>query len=98
MSIMTNDIFEEIDRLHSECSLLDKASKIAYLRGRLQHLNNIAYQMTLYLRGKVGITDEERSKAMWLINEINAVENEGQKATREFIGEGVQNLLKQLLK
>ena len=30
---MTNNILQEIDRLHDECSKMDKASRIGYLLG-----------------------------------------------------------------
>lgn len=95
---MPNTPFEDIDRLRSECSLMDKAAKVAYLRGRLQQLNNMAYQMTMYLRSKGYTTDAEKQQAMWLIDAINAVQNEGQQASRELANEGLMELLKRMMK
>lgn len=64
---MPNTPFDDIERLRSECSLMDKAAKVAYLRGRLQQLNNLAYQMTLYLRSKGYTTEAEKQQALWLV-------------------------------
>jgi hypothetical protein len=78
--------------------MMDKAAKIVYLKGRLQQLNNMAYQMTLYLRSKGYTTDAEKQQAMWLIDAINAVQNEGQQASRELANEGLMELLKRMMK
>ena len=86
---MSNTPFEDLERLRSECSMMDKAAKIVYLRGRLQQLNDMAYQMTLYLRSKGCTTDTEKQQAMWLIDAINAVQNEGQQASRELANTGM---------
>lgn len=95
---MSNNPFEDLERLRSECSMMDKAAKIVYLKGRLQQLNNMAYQMTLYLRSKGYTTDAEKQQAMWLIDAINAVQNEGQQASRELANEGLMELLKRMMK
>lgn len=57
---MPNTPFEDLERLRSECSLMDKAAKVVYLRNRLQQLNDMAYQMTMYLRSKGYTTDAEK--------------------------------------
>ena len=67
---MSNTPFEDLERLRSECSMMDKAAKVVYLRGRLQQLNDMAYQMTMYLRSKGYTTDAEKQQAMWLIDAI----------------------------
>ena len=95
---MSNTPFDDLDRLRSECSLMDKAAKVAYLRNRLQQLNNLAYQMTLYLRSKGYTTDAERQQALWLVDAINTVQNEGLKASRELANEGLQEIMKMMLK
>ena len=95
---MTNSIFEEIDKLHAECSLMGKAAKVAYLRGRWQRLNALAYEYGLYLKSKLYITDAEREKAIWLINEMDAVQNEGQKASMELSKESMNEIVKMLMK
>ena len=90
-------LFENIERLRSECSMMDKAAKVAYLRKRLQQLNNMAYQMTMYLRSKGYTTYAEKQQAMWLIDAINAVQNEGQQASRELANEGLMELVKRMM-
>lgn len=89
---------EDLERLRSECSLMDKAAKVAYLKGQLQQLNNMAYQMTLYLRSKGYTTDAERQQVLWLIDAINVVQNEGQKASRELANEGLMEIVKRMMK
>ena len=95
---MLNTPFEDMDRCRSECSLMDKAAKVAYLRGQLQQLNNMAYQMTLYLRSKGYTTEAEKQQALWLIDAINTVQNEGQKASRELVNEGLMEMVKRMMK
>lgn len=91
---MSNTIFEEIERLHSECSLMEKSARVAYLRGKWQRLNALAYQYGLYLNSKPHITDAERQQAIWLLNEMDAVQNEGQKANMDLAKEMLKKLMK----
>lgn len=95
---MPPTIFEEIERLHSECSLMEKSAKVAYLRGKWQRLNALAYQYGLYLKSKLHITDAERQQAIWLLNEMDAVQNEGQKASMELAKESAKEMLKNLMR
>ena len=95
---MPNTPFEDIERLRSECSLMDKAAKVAYLRGQLQQLNNMAYQMTLYLRNKGYTTEAEKQQALCLIDAINTVQNEGQQVSRELAKEGLMEIVKRLMR
>lgn len=95
---MLNNPFENLERLRSECSLMDKAAKVAYLRGKLQQLNNMAYQMTLYIRSKGYTTESKKQQALWLIDAINTVQNEGQKASRELVNEGSMEMVKRMMK
>lgn len=92
------NLFEDIERLRSECSLMDKAAKVAYLRGRLQQLNNLANQMTYYLRSKGYTTDVERQQALWLVDAINAVQHEEQKESRKLANERLQEIIKMMLR
>lgn len=92
-----SNLFEDLDHLRSECSMMDKAAKVAYLRNRLQQLNNMAYQMTIYLRSKGYTTDAEKQQAMWLIDVINAVQSEGSKTSRELANEGLMELVKRMV-
>jgi hypothetical protein len=93
-----NDIdFEFIEKLHSQCSMMDKASKISYLRGQWQQLNNLANQMAWYVQGKGGrMTIEERQYAQHLLEMINAVEEEEMKTRRELAGEGLKEMIRKM--
>ena len=95
---MPNTPFEDLERLRSECSMMDQAAKVAYLMNRLQQLNNMAYQMTLYLQNKGYTTKAERQQAQWLIDAINTVQNEGQKASRELAKEGLMEMVKRMMR
>ena len=98
MNAMSNTPFDDLDCLRSDCSLMDKAAKVAYLRGQLQQLNNMAYQMTLYLWSKGYTTEAEKQQAMWLVDAINAVQGEGQKASKELANEGLMEMVKRIMK
>lgn len=95
---MPTNLFEDLERLRSECSMMEKAAKVVYLRRRLQQLNDMAYQMTIYLRSKGYTTDTEKQQAMWLIDAINAVQNEGQQASRELANEGLMEMVKRIMR
>lgn len=95
---MPSTIFEEIEHLHSECSLMEKTAKVAYLRGKWQRLNALAYQYGLYLNSKLHITAAERQQAMWLLNEMDAVQNEGQEASMDLAKESAKEILKKPMK
>ena len=93
-----NTPFDDLDSLCSDCSMMDKAAKVAYLRGRLQQLNDLAYQMTYYLRSKGYTTDAEKQQVLWLVDAINTVQNEGKKASRELAYEGLQEIVKMMFR
>ena len=76
---MSNKIFHDIEELHSQWSLLDKMSRAAYLKREINRLNQQAYQLGMYLQGKLYISSEERSAAQHLIDMINSVAAEGLK-------------------
>ena len=85
---MSYQNFEEIERIHSCWSMMDKVARMAYLMGEKKRLNDLAYQYGLYLQSKGGfITAEERTKAMHLIEMINSVQAEGEKVNAEFRNE-----------
>lgn len=94
---MTNDILQEIERLHSECSKMDKASRIGYLLGERQRLNAIANQMATYISYKGGrMTPAERVQAQNLLEMIDAVNEEGRKTSNELVNEAVWGLMKMM--
>ena len=86
--MMSYQEFEEIERMHSCWSMMDKVARMAYLKGEKKRLDDMAYQYGLYLRSKGGlITDEERKKGIHLIEMIDAVQAEGEKVNAEFRNE-----------
>lgn len=91
--------FEEIERMHSCWSMMDKVARTAYLKGEKIRLDDMAYQYGLYLRNKGGfITDEERTKAMHLVEMIDVVQAEGEKVNAEFNNEWWNEWRKQVVK
>lgn len=54
--------------------------------------------MTLYLRSKGYTADAEKQQAIWLIDAINAVQSEGQKAIRELVNEGLMEMVKRMVR
>lgn len=95
---MNDKDFESIENLHSQCSMMDKASKISFLRGQWQQLNNLANQMAWYIQGKGGrMTLEERQCALHLLEMINAVEEEEMKTRRELAGEGLKEMIRRMM-
>lgn len=68
---------------------MDKAAKVACLSGRLQQLNNLAYQLTMYLRSKGYMIEVEKQQAIWLVDAINALQKEGRQASSESVKEGL---------
>lgn len=94
---MTNNILQEIDRLHDECSKMDKASRIGYLLGRRQQLLSMADQMATYIAYKGGrMTPTERVQAQILLEMIDAVNEEGRKTSNELMSEAVIGLMKMM--
>ena len=90
---MSNNIFYDIEELHSQWSLLDKTSRAAYLKREWNRLNQQAYQLGMYLHGKLNISPQERLAAQHLIDIINTVEAEGMK-----LREGIsKDIIKKLL-
>lgn len=90
---------EEIERIHSSWSMMDKVARLAYLRGEWKRLNDMAYRYGLYLQSKGGIiTDEERTTAIHLVEMLDSVQEEGEKTQAEFNSEWCNELRKQAAK
>lgn len=90
---MSNNIFHDIEELHSQWSLLDKMSREAYLKREFNRLNQQAFQLGMYLHGKLYMSPQERLAAQHLIDIINTVEAEGMK-----LREGIsKDIIKKLL-
>lgn len=94
---MTNDILQEIDRLHTECSKMDKASRIGYLLGWQKQLFSMADQMATYVACKGGrMTPMERVQTQKLLEMIDAVNEEGRRNSNELVNEVVFGLMKMM--
>ena len=94
---MPYNYFEEIEKIHSRWSLSDKVVKLAFLRGQWQRLNQIAIQIGNYFKSKGSITQEERQKALKLIEMIDSVEIEVLKTEKELADELKKELVKILI-
>ena len=89
---MTYTDFEEIERIHSQWSMLDKISKMAYLRNEYQRLDSIAYQFGFYLKSKGGyITDEERKLLQYLVEMMDSIKSEEERSKRSSTMSGGMN-------
>ena len=95
---MPNNIFQDIENLYSQWSLMDKAARLGYLRGQWNRLNQLAYQYGMYLRGRVGITQAERQYAQNLMDMLNSVEAEGAKVTNDLKNEVLNEFTKVLIR
>lgn len=93
-----SNLLQSISHLHSECSKMDKVARLGYLRGQWNRLNQMAYQYATYLRGRVGITPEEREYAQRLVEMINAVEAEGVKVENDLKNDALKELMKAVMK
>ena len=83
---MTNDILQEIDRLHTECSKMDKVSRISYLLGWRKRLFSMADQMATYVACKGSrMTPNERALAQNLLEMIDAVNEEGRRTSSKLV-------------
>ena len=94
---MTNNILQEIERLHNECSKMDKALRIGYLLGYRQQLFSMADRMATYIASKGGrMTPFERVQAQNLLEMIDAVNEEGRKTSNELVSEAVIGQMKMM--
>lgn len=84
---MPNDIFEDIERIHSCSSMMDKMARIAYLRGEWKRLDNIAFQLGRSCQAKGYFTPEEQQSANHILQMMDAVQSDGQRLQSEFSAE-----------
>ena len=94
---MNNNIFQEIDRLHSELSKMDKDSKLAKLVEEKIRLNRLTNELAqkLYICGGFS-SDAERDYARKLLEMQNEIDRDGQETTRDIANEAVKELAKLL--
>jgi len=92
------NIFQEIDQLHSELSKMDKASKLARLIGEKIRLNRLANDLAKKISICGGFSSEaEKIYARKLLEMLNEIDREGQKTTRDIANDAVKELVKMLL-
>ncbi len=95
---MNKNFFVEIDRLHSQWSVMDKATRLGWLAGERMRLNGLANQLAQYVRAAGGFMNEsERAYARDLLDMIQAVEAEGAKTASDLRNEAVKELAKHLI-
>ena len=91
------DIFQEIDRLHSELSKLDNASKLAKLVEEKIHLNRLINELAKKVYICRGFSsDVERDYARKLLEMKADIDREGQNATRDVANDAMKELTKML--
>ena len=95
---MNNNIFQEIDRLHSELSKMDKDLKLAKLVEEKIRLNRLTNKLAqkLYICGGIS-SNAERDYARKLLEMLNEIDREGQETIRDIANEAVKELAKMLL-
>lgn len=92
------DICQEIDRLHSELSKMDKASTLARLIEEKMWVNKLTNELAqkVYIYGGFS-SDAEKNYACKLLEMQNEINREGQKTTRDIANDSVKELAKMLL-
>ena len=94
---MPYTIFSEINRLHSEWSRMEKATKLSWLSGEKARLTGLANQFSQYIYAKGGLmNDAEKAYARKLLEMINSVDSEGAKAMNELRNDALKGIIKRL--
>ena len=98
-NIMPTTIFQEIDRLHSEWSRMEKADRLGWLSGEKARLTGLANQFSLYIYVKGGLmSDSERVYARKLLDMINSVDAEGSKVMDDLRNDAFKEIIKSIMK
>ena len=71
-------------------------ARLAYLKGRWDSLQQMAYQYGMYLKNRSSITQAERQYAQYLIDMINSVDAEGVKVMNELRYDALKEIVKRL--
>lgn len=96
---MPTTIFQEIDKLHSEWSRMEKAARLGWLSGEKARLTGLANQFSLYIYAKGGLmNDSERVYARKLLDMINSVDEEGSKVMNDLRNDAFKEISKSLMK
>lgn len=75
---------------------MDKVTRLAYLKGQWDSLNQMAYQYGMYLKNRSSITQAERQYAQYLVDMINSVDAEGIKVMNELRYDTIKEIVKRL--
>ena len=92
------NMFDTIEKIHSEASLLDKVARVGYLRGQYAKLSQMAREMEVYFRVKKTMTSYERTQAQHLIEMLTEVQAEGIQAQQELGKEVLKGIVAELLR
>lgn len=93
---MSNNIFQEIDQLHSQWNQQKLASKIGFLMGREQRLLSLANEMTRVRALRGYYTQEEMVYVNYLEDMLNDLQRQKAEANREIGDELRKEVLKAL--
>lgn len=93
-----NNIFQEIDNLHSEWERMNKSAKLGWLAGEKIRLSRLTNQFAQYISIRGGsANDVERAYASELLEMINSVDAEGSKVMGDHRNDAFKELVKSLM-
>ena len=96
---MYNNIFQEIDSLHSEWLKMDKVSRFAMLTRERIRLNQLTNQLAQYIKSRGGFSnDDEWAYARKLLEMTLDVDMEGAKVVNDIANDALRELVKSLMK
>lgn len=95
---MLNPDLSEINKLHSEWSKLDNATKLGWLTGVKMSLDRLANQLAQSIKANGGfINDEERTFARQLLEMIDTVNADGHKVLNDLRNDAFKEIYNRLL-
>ena len=96
---MNKNDFSEIERLHSEWTMMDKTARLGWLTGERMRLNRLLNQLAQYVYFRGGeMNNNEKAYAQKLIEMLQSVDAEGTKVGNELANDALKELAKALLK
>lgn len=95
---MSGDIFQEIDRLHSEWSSMEKSARLGWLMGAKMRLNGMANQFAQYVSLRGGImSDAEKAYAHKLLEIIKEIDANGAKVEQDLANDTLKEIVRRLI-
>ncbi|MBQ9230741.1 MAG: hypothetical protein IJ190_06100 [Prevotella sp.] len=92
---MSNNVFREIERLHSEWEKMGKSAKLVWLSGEKMRLNRLVDQFAQYISVRGGFSnEEEKAYARRLLEMINMVDAEGSKVINDLASKVFKDIMK----